>query len=195
VVKVLWLDTETTGLQDYKHDIIQLAYAVEINEKIVESGNLLIQPHRPENIDPSAMAIHGRSTEQVCCAPHLPIKEAHRQLTEVLAMYCNKFDKSDKFHMGGFNVLFDEGFLKAFFKNCGDTYYGSWFNYRKIDALQLAWMCEYRRLIQSVDFKLSTLCSLFNIDLTAHDAMSDILASRELFNRLIHLLGSDADRI
>ena len=42
--KIFYFDTETTGLDPKRHDIIQLAYIVEINGEVKEEGEFKLQP-------------------------------------------------------------------------------------------------------------------------------------------------------
>ena len=53
--KVLYFDTETTGLDAGKHGIIQLAALMEIGGEIVETFNMKFQPHEGALINPEAL--------------------------------------------------------------------------------------------------------------------------------------------
>lgn len=48
--KIIYLDTETTGLDKEKNDVIQVAGIIEIDGKEVERFNIFCQPFSFENV-------------------------------------------------------------------------------------------------------------------------------------------------
>lgn len=180
--KALYFDVETTGLNPWRNDIIQLACLVEINGEIKEEFETKIRPFDFDNIDQKALDIHGYKVEQLREFPH-PM-EVHKKLTDLLGKYVNKFDKSDKFAPAGYNVRFDADFLQNFFKKNDDKYYGSWFNWRYIDPMYTLYMMDYERRLALPDYKLQTVCTHLGIGIDAHDALSDIRATRQLVGML-----------
>ena len=55
----LWLDCETTGLSEHRHDIIQLACIPVINGIEQKSFNEFCQPTNWNTIEDAAIAVHG----------------------------------------------------------------------------------------------------------------------------------------
>jgi DNA polymerase-3 subunit epsilon len=111
----------------------------------------------------------------------------YNEFIQTLKEYINKFDKEDKFYPAGYNVRFDLDFLAAFFSKTGDPYFGLWFNWRAIDALAIVRFFEFcgDGLTTRTDQKLETVCNAYGIKLdTAHDALSDIRATRELLLKM-----------
>ena len=176
--KVFWFDVETTGLNPVDHDIVQLALLIEIDDEIVESKNMLMQPFDYSTIDLEALNKQGRTVEEIKTYPNP--KKVYPELISVLEKYVDRYDKTDKFHNGGYNSKFDMDFLKQYFIKNGDIYFGSWFNYRSIDPLPLLHLLDGIGHISLPDYKLETVCKHYKIPLKAHDALSDITATREL---------------
>lgn len=181
-MKIFWFDVETTGLLPWKHGIIQFAYLIEVDGVERERGSYRIQPFDTDEIDNKALEVNGVSREEL--TKYLdPAIWFSGTLLPLLGKYVNKFDRGDKFTPAGFNTDFDVSFLREFFKKNGDKFYGSWFNYDLIDPLQyLRFMQPKVPSIQSFpDKKLGTVCERFGVSLEgAHEAMADIIATRDL---------------
>jgi DNA polymerase-3 subunit epsilon len=183
IMKVFWLDTETTGLSFFKHDIHQLAGLIVIDGKIVEEFNYNIKPFSFENIEPDALKVSGVTVEQL--KTYQDPKNVHLVLIKMMEKYCNKFDKDDKFSLAGQNVPFDANMLKGFFQKCGDKFYGSWFNYDYIDLRALTAILKFAGLLPVENLKLETIAKHLGIEYNAHDALSDIKCTRSCLNTLV----------
>jgi DNA polymerase-3 subunit epsilon len=98
----------------------------------------------------------------------------------------DKYNKKDKFFLIGYNIGFDDSFMREMWRRNKDVYYGSWFWWPPIDVAVLA--CHYlkgeRHRLEN--FKLSTLAEYLNIkrEGNAHDALSDIHITREIYKRV-----------
>jgi len=183
--KVLYFDTETTGLDPVRNDIIQLAGLVEIDGEIKDEFNIRCLPFSFENISPEALEVHGITIEEL--KKYQSPQSAYREFMGVLSKHCNKFDRSDKFYPAGFQVNFDINFLSEWFKKNGDTYLGSWLNWKAIDPLSILRWFDYMGIISLPSYKLEKVCEHYGIEIDAHDALSDIKATREVMIRLVNL--------
>lgn len=190
--KVLFFDTETTGLDPVKNDIIQLSGIVEIDGKIKEEFNFFSQPFNYDNVSPEAMAKHGISIDTIkqFPKPHL----LRSRLIDFLSRYINKYDKSDKFYPAGHNVRFDMDFLSENFKKNNDKYFGSWLFWHALDLRQLSTILRYKGLLETENLKLEILAKNFNVELKAHDAMSDIRCTREIIGIILDRYIVDPDQ-
>ena len=175
--KILWLDTETTGLDPQENGIIQIATLIEIGGFVVEWLDLKLRPMNNDKINQDALDIHGYREEEIKKFPSP--KNAINELEEAMARHVNKFDKADKFIMAGYFVRFDMDFLRALFKKLGNNYFGSWFFSVSYDVQGLV-AERVARGFRAPDYKLSTVCKEFGIEIEAHEALSDITATRSL---------------
>jgi len=182
--KILYFDCETTGLDPVKNDIIQIAGIVEIEGEVVDEFDFKCQPFSYSNIEPKALECNGRTIEEIkTFEQNAMVKKA---FDSVLGKHCDKFNKMDKFYPAGFNVRFDLDFLAQWFKKTGDNYLGSWINWRGIDPLLFLYAMDLKGELSLSDYKLGTVCSHFGIDNPkAHDALSDVRATRELIRKII----------
>ncbi len=184
--KILWFDTETTGLDPVKQDIIQAAGILVIDGKEVDRFNLVCQPFSYENIEEEALKVHGRSVEEIKTYP--APQDAYREITGFLSRYVDKYNKQDKIYIAGQNSRFDKDFLFSFFRKNGDQYCGSFFYHYTLDLMQLTTILKVMNKIHPENLKLESICKVCGVTLSgAHDAMADIEATRECFSRLISL--------
>ncbi len=176
--KIFWFDVETTGLDPIKQDIVQLAFLIEIDGQIIEKGNLLMQPFNYDTVEQAALDVHGRSIDEIRTYPNP--KDVYNDLISILAKYVDRYNREDKFNHAGYNSRFDLEFLKQFFIKNNDVYFGSWFNYKGIDPLTILHALDGIEKISLPNYKLETVCGYFDIPIVAHDALSDITATRNL---------------
>ena len=181
-MKVFYFDVETTGFDPKVNDITQLAGMIEIDGKIKEKFNLRSQPLNWDDISESALEVTGIGIEELKKYPKA--SEAYSDLIKILDKYCDKYDKFDKFYFAGYNVRFDIDFLHQFFVKQGDQYFGSWFNWKSVDPFPFLHYMDYKGMIKLPNYKLETVCEHFEIEIKAHDAMSDILATRKIIGHI-----------
>lgn len=183
-MKIMWLDTETTGLNKEKCDIIQLAGIIIIDGEEKERFNFHIQPVNYENIESEALMKTNITIEKLKTF-ELP-QEVFQKFKNMLAKYIDKYNKDDKFYLAGHNVQFDLEFLKSFFNKQEDTFFGSWFYYHTIDLMAFANILHTAGLIYFPNKKLETIAQTLKIPVGGelHDAMIDIDITRRCFCRL-----------
>jgi DNA polymerase-3 subunit epsilon len=185
--KVLWFDCETTGLDPVKNDIIQLAGIIEIDGKEVDEFDFKCQPFSYDNITLDALAKNKFSLEDIK-GFEMPLK-VKIDFVNIIGKYCDKFDKNDKFYPAGYEVSFDINFISQWFQKCGDKFFGSWIDRRRpLDPRYLLSIMDYQGIISLPDYKLETVANHFGIAINAHDAFSDIQATRYIFKKVIEEL-------
>jgi DNA polymerase-3 subunit epsilon len=175
--KILYFDTETTGLNPQKNAVIQFAGIVEIDGNVQEEIEMKIAPMRDDVIEEKALEVHGMSVEQIKAFPSP--KEQYEELKKILIKYVDPYNKNDKFTPAGYNVRFDMEMMHSFWKKNGDPYFGGLVNWKCIDALPIMYFLDFTEKVCLDDYKLSTVCDHYGISIKAHDALSDIRATRE----------------
>lgn len=191
--KLFYLDLETGGVDKMKNPILQIAGAIEIDGEIKEYFNYHTLPFQGQELDPEALAVTGITVEEIAGYrdPYSVLNEIKRMLDK----YVSFWDKTDKFHVVGYNSRFDEDFFRQFFRNCSETQkdyqygngYGSYFWTPSIDVMQIAAhkLMEKRGELLLPNFKLKTVCEAFEIgEADWHDALEDIKATIKLYKYL-----------
>lgn len=182
-MKILYFDVETTGLDPVTHEIVQLAYIIEVDGREVAARDLLMRPLHPERADPRALEVNGRTLEELERYAH-PFTQ-YQSLIGDLSGCIDKYNRDDKAHVAAFNGRFDLDFLSAWFKSLGDQYLGSWINWKLVDPMALCHWADYRGKIKYENYKLGTVAANLGITMTkAHDALSDVRALRDMVHKM-----------
>ena len=189
--KILFFDLETTGTRFWRNGIHQISGAVVIDGQVKESFNLHVQPNPACTIEQEALDVAGVTEEQVRAYP--PMHEVYQQFVAMLGKYVNKYDKKDKFTLAGYNnASFDNQFLRAWFVQNGDNYFGSWFWSSSIDVMVLATQALLEERTQMENFKQGTVAKYVGVPVSEeqlHDALYDIRVCMAIYQ---HMLPADA---
>ena len=188
-MKILFIDTETTGLSFQKSGLTQLSGIVRIDKKDVETFNFFIKPFKGAEINQKALEIQGRKVEDFEDEKYVSEEKAYFYFKKLLEKYVNKYDKNDKFVVAGYNVKFDVDMLQAFFKRQNDNYLFSYIGSAPIDPLPCIGMLQLCGLLPVLENnKLETWCKHFGIEFKAHDSLEDIKATKELIFKIAKLI-------
>ncbi len=182
--KVLYIDVETTGTDPGKHGIIQVGAIIEISGIVAEELDLKCAPHDEAEIDNLALQISGTTREEL--QRRMSSFDAFLVFRQFLNRHIEPYDRSDKCYPAGYNVHFDLDFIQNWFRLHGDKYgIGSYINWRRLDPLPALFMKDFTGSLRLPDYKLETVCRHFSIEIEAHDALSDIRATRKLLAELL----------
>ena len=182
--KVLWLDVETTGLDCRKHGLREVGFIIEIDGVEVDKGVFKINPFtyttRDVEIDDYALEISKVSIEDL--ESYDSASYCFKELMKKLVKYVNVNDKNDCFVIAGYNTAFDIGFIKEWFKEMGllDSY-KDLFHYKSLDVFSIVFALRHIGLNSAENDKLETMCNYFGIEIEAHNALSDIEATKKLY--------------
>ena len=188
--KLFYLDVETTGLDAKKNGIWQLAGIVEIGGKEEDRINLKMRPWDMSGVknEDYALKMNNLTGDQL---NELPASAG--QFAEFLSFmrkYVSPFDKADKFIMVGYNVRFDNDFVRQWFIKHGNDDFGSWFHRHYYDIMSVAMTYFRGNNIKPLNYKLETVgrfLGLVGDDANLHDAMYDIELTRAVDKTFIEL--------
>lgn len=188
-MKLLYVDVETTGRDRVKDYIFQIAGQVKIDGKVEKDFNYTMKPPGRFSFSQEAQDVTGKTVQDLLSYED-PVVVFQKFKSEVLDVYINKYDKTDKFHMVGYNVQFDMDFMREWFTRSGEQYFGSYFWFPPIDVMYLASMLLAGERSFLTNFQLKTVYEyVMKKPLeNAHDAFTDIVATSDLFNELFRKL-------
>lgn len=179
----LWLDVETTGLNEKKQDIIQIACVPVINGIPQKSFNEFCQPLDYSTIEQEALDIHGLTEAQ------LRTFQTTEDMIDKFISYVQSFGV--KFTIAGYNTPFDKRFLSATFRKLEKmSEFFSMFTINVHDTYRR--VRDVKSKIPSKSLKLEDLAVLYGIEIKAHDALSDIEATIKLDKIVSDLIGEDS---
>ena len=165
---VIVFDTETTGLSNKTHEIIEIAgVKIDTSLNIVDEFETKISPQRIEIAEPRALEINGFTKEAWVGSPNPKIA-------------LQKFaDWASGNILCGHNVEFDLGFLFSSMReyDIPFAYDGYLCTYKMAR--------KYKKEIGVTGFSLKKLCLHFDIPyVNAHRAMPDVKATLNLYKKL-----------
>lgn len=186
-MKLLYFDLETTGVLFWKNGIHQISGMLEIDGQIVDRFNWKVKPVEGAIIENEALAVAGITLADL--ETYMPMRECYAKLIALLSAHIDKFDKKDKAYLVGYNsASFDNPFLRAFFVQNGDNYFGSWFWSCPIDVMVLAGQRLMNDRPNMTDFKLNTVAKHLGVvvdETRLHDAQYDIELTRDVYKIVI----------
>ena len=170
---IVFFDLETTGLDIVKDRIVQLGlYKVDIDEYEIQK-TFFFNPEYP--ISEEAFKVHGISEERVKDVPTFKEKAQY--------LYDEYFKDSD---LVGFNILrFDIPLLAEEFYRCGIEFPND--DVRIIDVQSIYHEMEKRTLVEGYKFYTGKVLE------NAHDAMADIVATKEVLESQVKKYGWEYD--
>lgn len=185
VKKILWIDTETTGLDPAHNEITQLSCIYEEDGEVKDRFNCYMCPEKWSYITDEALEVQGKTKEQL---KEYPSKQMGfvQFVVGFLEQHVNRYDKMDKIVLAGQNVDFDKNFLYNFFCERGNKWFYSYFYHQVLDLKQLAFILSLNGFIKVKDVRLSTLAAECGFEFkNAHDARFDIEMTRNVYKKYL----------
>ena len=186
-MKLLYLDTETTGVDPKVDSIFQISCIyVDTNDPgLTLSYDYKLAPYKNRYLTPIAKEKTGRTDEEINNFPRQDL--VFKEFQEEICSKVDRFNRSDKMFLLGYNIAFDDSFLREWFSFNGDRYYGSYFWNPPLDAMTYAGLKLMGMRPSLPNFQLTTVYkALTGTEIEgAHDAMADVRATKELFDILL----------
>lgn len=180
-MKLLFIDTETGGLDEFKHSLLTVGLVVWEDGKIIDTKELLISKENYSavqaaldcnKINLEELRTNGISEEDV--------------ITEI-GNFCEKNFGKNKVTIAGHNVYFDVNFVRELYRR-NNKDYNNKFNYRLIDTaciLKFLYMQgKFEKDISTTDKAFE----YFKIEIPEnkrHTALGDAEATAKLFTFLL----------
>ena len=184
--KLCFIDLETTGTDIKECGIHQISGMIVIDGVVKEKFDFRVKPFPGKRIDEKALEVSHVTMEQLETFEDPQV--VYGNLTAIFGKYVNKYDRQDKMFFCGYNVAsFDMPFLRQWFEDMGDKYFGSWFWAVPLDVIVLAEARLINERPSMVDFKQGTVAKQLGIVIEEgklHDALYDIEVCHEIWKSL-----------
>lgn len=175
--KRIYFDTETTGFDAIKNDIIEFAAIFEINGTIRSKIDIYLQPLNYKDISKEALDIQKVTIQDL--KKYTPTKDGFNAIIAEFDKYVDKYNKMDKFIVCGHNVSFDLRFLTQLAEKMNFKYLNSYLHTNPDKFIDL--LDKTKKLKSKIGLKNCKLLTiyehLFNEQFVAHNALNDIEAT------------------
>jgi len=183
---LLFIDTETGGLDPRKHSLLSVALVVGEGPKVVNSLEILIR-HDPFVVSAGGMKVNRIDLVRHAAAaldPDMALGVMNVFLDQHFPHQCNPII------LAGHNVAFDQAFLGAFVASLGH-HLEPRFSHRTVDTHSLASALRDAGKLPLDNLGSSALFAHFGIlvpEEQRHTALGDALATFELYWKLVELM-------
>jgi len=184
-MKMLFIDCETLGTNENEHPIVEVSFAY-MDVKGIEKKKILMKPNK-DSFEERALEIMGLSIEDLYNRTNTSNEEAFSEFISYLDSKVSKFDKKDKITVFAYNENFDNRFLRTWFLENGNNFFGSYFWNPWIDVMSLAANKLLLKRAQLPNFKLSTVCEFMGIEVkkeNLHGALYDVQLCMSLYEKI-----------
>lgn len=176
-------DTETTGLDPAKDEILSIAMIL-LDEAFEECSRKVIYAFPDGEVSPEAAAINGYSAEEWATRGAVSQIVLFSEVYEYVRQYKSLIPL-------GHNVPFDLAFLKTLFTRHDSSEFGKFFSYHCLDTVSVSLFFDMVLFgKKGATQKLVGICERFGITLNnAHDALADVEATIAVFKYFYTQLG------
>jgi DNA polymerase-3 subunit epsilon len=191
-MKILFYDLKTTGINPEKSGIYELT-AILVNMDINNVSSELTR----FNLKINSLTLNKEYDNKILKANNITIEEIKqykdsqiqfKEFCNILDKYCDRYNTVDKILLCGYNNLhFDNQFLRNWFIDNNNNYFGSYFWSNSIDVLSETsrYLFHYRPALKN--FQLKTVAKTLNInfDNILNDEFFEIQLTMEIYLYLI----------
>jgi DNA polymerase III epsilon subunit-like protein len=176
-------DTETTGLDPYLNDIIELSL-LRTSDGVQKTWCL--KPINMNNIDLAALRINQHKMEDL--RQNTPYgretyQDPSKVVVEVENWVMSDGVSTDYRVLIGQNVLFDKNMLDQLWKKC-NAHDSFPFGKRYLDTMMIEMFLDLAKDTTSESYSLSSIAKKYGVsNRKAHTAAADVMATNEVFQK------------
>jgi DNA polymerase III epsilon subunit-like protein len=176
------IDTETTGLNEQVHDLIEIAIVVYDPITFIPAERFvsLVKPLRPWTATKEAMAVN--HLDLVYLTNEAPA--VHQVRNSLLEWKTDMFGEELIEPMGHNYASFDQRFMRAFL---GADTYDKVFSHRCLDTLILARALKQMGKLKAEGNGLTALAKHFGLEPPQHSAYGDAVLAINIYKRLLEI--------
>ena len=180
--KILFIDTETGGLDPRQHSLLSIGLVVWSPQGILASEEILLK-EKVFRIDHHALKVNN-----IDLSLHAARALNHAEALQKLQSFVGNHFHGKGIVLAGHNVSFDIGFVKQWFEE-QNTDFSSMFSHRSIDTHSILSALYLSGLVNECVTDSSKAFDYFGIKVEQrHTALSDAIATATLFSKLLSIM-------
>jgi len=182
--KLFYNDLETTGVDPKIHGVVQIAFILaDAHGNELAEYSSYCRPFKEDLIDPAALEVTGLALSQLETFPNPA--DVYHEMRLIFSKHGKKGNKDLRFIPAGYNNQFDLEFLLAWMtKIDGKFAFWDFLQMAGIDVMPVCRALRFSGILNIPNAKLSTVCEYLKIPIKAHDALSDVRATKILTERI-----------
>jgi DNA polymerase III epsilon subunit-like protein len=182
--KILFIDTETGGLDPEEHSLLSVGLVIWENGELIKDLEILITDE-VITFTPNALSVN-----KIDFLEHMKRALGKKEAISRIMDFCKiHFPENEKITIAGHNIKFDVQFLKKLF---GQEGFSKLFSHRMIDTSSILKFLQHSGYI---NFDISSSDKAFAyfglISEKRHTALEDARMTAILYNNLINLVHSE----
>ena len=182
--RLLFIDTETGGLDPQKHSLLNLGLVVWDRDKGILYQREVCQKLDKYIATKEALDINHFDVKNYDSKDILSATEIDEVLKRIKEEFFNGFEKIP---LAGHNVQFDFSFIRAMYDKAGLAF-GRMFSHRLVDMFSILQFLIHTQKIPEFVNNSTIAFDYFKIDVHGrHTALGDSVAAAELYSKLINL--------
>jgi DNA polymerase III epsilon subunit-like protein len=176
-------DVETTGLDAYRHDVIELSM-YRLTDHVQRTWHL--RPINYETIDSGALRVNGHKLEDLKHQTKFgtdTYKDPNKIIIEIENWVAEDGVPAEKKILCGQNIAFDKLMLEQLWIKCNskDTFP---FGRRTLDTMQIEFFLDWCKGTLAEGYSLANLVKKYGVkNEKAHTAEADVKATKEVFEK------------
>jgi DNA polymerase III epsilon subunit-like protein len=180
---LLFIDTETGGLNPCRHSLLSLAMVIWEDMEIIDSQEILI------NDGILSVTAEALSINRIDMEKHKQSARPSSEAIEKILLFIRKhFPRQEKITLAGHNVHFDADFLRIFLSR-NKKNFSEFFSHRIIDTSSILYYLYLSGHIKHKAISSDEAFELFGIEVEGrHTAIGDAVATALLFTKLLDLI-------
>jgi DNA polymerase-3 subunit epsilon len=185
MLKLIFIDVETTGTDREKSGIWQIGGIIECGKR-KEEFEFECDIFEQNTFDPKVTEVTGITLEKL--NQMADPGKTYDKFIELLGGYVDKYDKKDKFQAVSYGGDFDQEMLRAWFLRNDDDYFGSWFWHPWICMMYAAAIELRKERAELKNFRLETVADYLGIKVDptqTHNALYDAKLAREIYYKVV----------
>lgn len=179
------VDTETTGLDPYKHDVIELSL---IRLSTQEQKTWFMKPICTDNADPGALRVNGHKIEDLRGDTKYgrdTYMNASKVIVEIENWITEDSVPNERRVLVGQNCPYDKSMLEHLWKKC-DSRDSFPFGRRYLDTQVIEFFQDWCRGSMAEGYSLANLVKKYGVkNEKAHSAAADTKVTKEVFERQV----------